>query len=313
MLAAVYDKDNPAKLVLQEVDKPIPGEKEVLIKIHSVSINAADYRCIKMHLIPKNKIFGADISGVVEEVGSGNTKFKVGDEVVGDSFAHGFGGFAEYVAVPEDILARKPRQISHDTAAAIPMASTTALHALRNYGNIQPGQRVLICGASGGVGLFALQLARYFGAEVTALCSGRNTELVQKLGANHVIDYQTQYFLEKGKQYELILAVNGKYPMSDYRKALAPGGKLVVIGGPLSQILKVAILRPVLSIGNKKFMLQSSDPNTKDLETILELVTEDRIKVIIDRTYPLSEAAEALSYISRGHAGGKVILRVVNP
>jgi NADPH:quinone reductase-like Zn-dependent oxidoreductase len=191
MKAVVYDKSNsPDVLILRDVEKPVPNENEVLVKIHAVSINAIDYRSMRMGIIPKRKIFGTDIAGRVESVGSNIRELRVGDEVFGDLSSCGFGGFAEYVAVPESVLALKAASISFEDAAAIPMAALTALQALRDKGNIQPGQKVLICGAGGGVGTFAVQLAKYFGAEVTAVCGEANVELVRSLVIERPIMYQ---------------------------------------------------------------------------------------------------------------------------
>ena len=190
MKAVVYDKKkSPRFLELMEVEKPNPGDNEVLVKIIASSVNAADYRSIKMGIIPKRKIFGADIAGRIEEIGQNVTGFNVGDEVIGDTSNYGFGGFAEYVSVPESALVLKPSGVAFQTAASVPLAAVTALQALRDKGNIKRGQKVLICGAGGGVGTFAVQLAKYFGAEVTAVCSGKNVLMVNDSGADHVVHH----------------------------------------------------------------------------------------------------------------------------
>ncbi len=221
MKACVYEKRNtPDVLVYRDVEQPVPGDQEVLVKIHAVAINAADYRSMRMGIIPKKKIFGADIAGRVEAVGKNVTSLKIGDDVFGDISGCGFGGFAEYAAVPENLLASKPASVSFETAAALPMASLTALQALRNQGEIKPGQKVLIYGAGGGVGLFAVQLAKYFGAEVSAVCSAVNGELVRSLGADYVIDYSKEDFAKSSKRYELVLGVNGSRPLSVYKRVL---------------------------------------------------------------------------------------------
>jgi NADPH:quinone reductase-like Zn-dependent oxidoreductase len=311
MKAVVYEKGNsPDVLVYREVEKPIPGDNEVLIKIHAVSVNAADYRSIKMGIIPKRKIFGSDIAGRVEAVGKNTRQFAIGDEVFGDISGCGFGGFAEYVAVPETPLVLKPAAVSFETVAAVPMSAVTALQALRNLGNIQPGQKVLICGSGGGVGTFAVQLARHFGAEVTAVCSGKNAKTAQSLGADHVIDYQKNDFTKGDKRYDIILAVNGSHSLSTYRRLLKPDGICVVVGGALPQVIKTLLFGPLLSIGSKKMRVLSAKPNVKDLEFVIKLVEEGKVTPVIDRQYPLVKTAEAMRYISGAHALGKVIIKV---
>lgn len=314
MKAVVYDKSSaPNVFSFREVEKPIPHDGEVLVKIFAASINAADYRSARMGIIPKRKIFGADIAGRVEAIGANVAKFKVGDEVFGDLSGCGFGGFAEYAAAPETALASKPAGVSDEAAAAVPMAALTALQALRNKGNIRPGQKVLIFGAGGGVGTFAVQLAKYFGADVTAVCSPKNVDLVRSIGAAHVIDYTKQDILASSHRFDLILAVNGNNPLRDYKRALAPGGILVVIGGALPQVVKSMLFGGIFSIGGKKIRTLAAKQDTKDLELIIQLVQEGKITPIIDRHYPLQQTAEAMQYISQGHARGKVIINVVQP
>jgi 2-desacetyl-2-hydroxyethyl bacteriochlorophyllide A dehydrogenase len=311
MKAVVYDKrESPNVLVFREVEKPKPNDNEVLVKIYAVSVNATDYRSMKLGIIPKRKIFGVDIAGRVEAVGKNINKFTIGDEVFGDISACGFGGFAEYVVVPESALALKPVSVPFETAAAVPMAAVTALQALRNKGNIQPGQKVLIYGAGGGVGTFAVQIAKYFGAEVTAICGTRNAELVRSLGASHVVDYAQEDYSKSRKRYDLILAVNGYQPLSAYKRALNTKGTAVIVGGALSQVIKSMLLGPIMSLGGRKVRILAAIPNTKDLEFIIRLVEAGKIKPIIERRYPLSETAEAVRYLSEGHARGKVIITV---
>lgn len=312
MLAAVYDKTSPDKLIITDVEKQVPQEDEVLVKIYAVSINAADYRSMKMGIIPKRKIFGADIAGRIEAIGPKVCRFKVGDEVFGDISGCGFGGFAEYVAVPEHILEHKSEHITFEMAAALPMASVTALQAIRNSGMIQSGDKVLICGAGGGVGLFAVQLAKYYGAEATAICSERSAELVQKLGADHIINYKLQDFSTEGKQYNLVLAINGDYTMSAYRRVLAPGARFILVGGSLSQIVHFLFSKLFFFMGKHKLHFLAAKSNTEDLMFVSKLVEVGTLRVIIDRTYSLEQAAEAMRYTSKGHAKGKVVLRVVN-
>lgn len=311
MKAIVYEKSkSQGCLTLREIEKPIPGENEVLIKIFTVSVNAADYRSMRMGIIPKRKIFGADIAGRVEAVGKNVAKFNIGDEVVGDLSSCGFGGFAEYVSAPESALILKPALVNFETAAAVPLASVTALQALRNKGNIQPGERVLICGAGGGVGTFAVQLAKYFGAEVTAVCGTNNVSLVQSLGADHVLNYNENDFTKSGKHYDLVLGINGNNSLSSYKSVLTPKGTFVMVGGALPQVIKSLLFGSFLSIGSKKMLTLAAKPNTKDLELIMKLVEEGKVKPVIDRCYPLNETAEAMRYISQGHTQGKVIINV---
>jgi NADPH:quinone reductase-like Zn-dependent oxidoreductase len=312
MKAIVYEKSSsPDVLVFREVEKPIPNDHEVLVKIHAVSVNAADYRSMRMGIIPKRKIFGADIAGTIETVGKDIAKFKVGDEVFGDISGSGFGGFAEYVAVPENLLALKPAGVSFEDAAAVPMASLTALQALRDKGNIQPGQKVLIYGAGGGVGTFAVQLAKTFGADVTAVCSSKNAALVQSLGADRVIDYTQEDVFKSGRRFDLIIAVNGNRPLSVYKRALTPTGIFVMVGGALSQVVKTLLFGTLMSFGNQKMRFLAAKPSTKDLEFIIKLVEEGKIKPVIDRRYPLHETAEAVRYLSEGHARGKVVISII--
>lgn len=312
MKAVVYEKNGtPHALQMREVERPIPMDGEVLVQIHAVSINAADYRSMRYGIIPKRKIFGADIAGQVVEVGTGCEKFKVGDNVFGDLSGCGFGGFAEYATAPEKLLAFKPDRVSFEDAAAVPMAALTALQALRDQGKIRPGHKVLICGAGGGVGTFAVQLARYFGAEVTAVCGPRNVDLVRALGAEHVLDYTRDDFTQRDQRYDLILGVNGSHPLGAYRRRLTPGGIFVMIGGDLSQLLNALIFGRFLSLGSKKMFTLAAKPNATDLKFVIELVEAGKIKPVIDRHYPLEQTAEAMQTLGKGHARGKVIIDVL--
>lgn len=311
MLAIVYDKNSKDRLLLQDVPKPEPQEGEVLVKIHSVSVNAADYRSIQLGIIPKRKIFGADIAGEIVAIGSHAGKFKVSERVVGDISGCGFGGFAEYVAVPEKVLARIPEQINNDTAAALPMASVTALQGLRDKGRIKAGDKVLIVGAGGGVGNFAIQLAKSYGAEVTAVCSNQNLELVKALGADEVINYKLEDFGKVGRQYNLVLGVNGNYPFADYKRVLTKGGTYVLIGGGFSQLIKSALLGPFLALRGRGFKFLAAKPEPRDLAHVMKLVQEGKLRPVIDRSYPLQETAEAINYLKAGHSKGKVIIKIV--
>jgi NADPH:quinone reductase-like Zn-dependent oxidoreductase len=324
MKAITYHQyGSPVVLQLAEVEKPAPKHDEVLIKVQATAANAADWYLLRGVpfmlrlqfglLKPKNKILGADIAGRVEAVGRNVKQFQPGDAVFGDSSGCGFGGFAQYACVPENVLALKPEHLTFAEAAAVPMAAVTALQGLRDKGQIQPGQRVLINGASGGVGTFALQIAKSFGAEVTAVCSARNVDLARSLGADHVIDYRQEDFTRNGHGYDLILAANGHHSLADYKRALNPHGTCVVSGGSMAQIFQSLLLGPLLSMrGNKKIGNLLATPNPKDLAFIIELLAADKVVPVIDRCYPLSETAAALGYVGEGHARGKVVITVAD-
>ena len=310
MKAVVYNKKaKPDKLVYCDTDKPVPNDDEVLIKIHAVSVNAADYRSMKMGMIPARKIFGADISGTVDSAGRNVKLFRPGDEVVGDLADYGFGGFAEFAVSAEKFLAPKPSGLSFEEAAAMPMASVTALQALRNKGNIRAGYEVLILGSSGGVGTFSVQLARHFGAVVTAVCSTRNIEQTASLGADHVIDYTKEDFADRNRKYDLIVAVNGNYSLMKCRNALKPGGRYVMVGGALTQIFKSIVLGRPLSLGRRKMLFLAAKPNSDDLKYLLNLASDAIIKPVIEKYYVPEKTAEAMRFASEGHARGKVVIK----
>ena len=311
MKAVVYNKKgSPDKLIYSDIEKPSPNDNEVLIKIYATSINAADYRSMKMGIIPKKKIFGADISGKVESVGKNIQKVKPDDEIVGELSDCGFGGFAEYVVAPEKALISKPANISFEEAAALSLAATTSLRALRNKGNIQKGQDVLIVGSSGGVGTFAVQLAKYFGAVVTAVCSTRNLHQTSALGADYIIDYTQEDFTKSDRHYDLILAINGNYPLFAYKRILNQNGIYVMVGGALIQIIKTLLFGKLMSLGSKKMCSLFAKSNQKDLEFIVKLVEDGKIKPVIEQRYPLAKTADAMRYVSEGHARGKVVINV---
>lgn len=320
MKAIVYEKYGPPDVLeLQEVEKPAFEGDEVLIKVHAASINSFDMRHLKADpflirfyaglLRPKKSILGVDVAGKVEAVGKNVTQFRPGDEVFGDICQCGYGGFAEYVSVRENALVLKPNSMTFKQAAAIPMAAVTALKGLRDKGEIKSGQNVLINGASGGVGTFAVQIAKSFGAEVTAVCSARNLDLVRSLGADHVIDYTREDFTKSGKLYDLILACNGYHPLSAYKRALKPRGIYVMAGGTMKQIFEPMYLGPWLSLfGNKKLTSISSKPSREDLNFLIELFEAGKIRPVIDKCYPLHLTAEAFWYIEKEHAQGKVVI-----
>lgn len=312
MKAEVYHKKGkPDQLIYSDVEKPQPKDNQVLIKIVASSVNAADYRSMKMGIIPKGKIFGADVAGKIESVGRNIQQFKAGDEVIGELSNCGFGGFAQYVAAPENALVLKPAGLSFEEAAALPLAAVTALRALRDKGNIKKGQQVLIVGSSGGVGTYAVQLAKYFGAEVTAVCSARNAEQTKMLGADIIVDYTKQDFTKGNQRYDLIIAVNGNYPLSAYKRLLNKNGIYVMVGGAMTQIIKSLLLGRLMSFGSKKMLTLSAKSNQKDMEMIVKMAADGKIRPVIESRYPLDKAAEAMKYVSNGHARGKVVINVV--
>ncbi|OGO38070.1 MAG: alcohol dehydrogenase [Chloroflexi bacterium RBG_16_57_11] len=321
MKAIVHTKyGTPDVLQLIEVDKPAPKEDEVLVKIQAASVNALDWHLLTADIFlvrlmgegllrPKNPKLGADMSGRVEAVGSNIKEFQPGEEVFGDVAPWGLGSFAEYVVVPERALVTKPANLTFEQAAAVPVAGFTALQGLRDQGKIQPGQKVLIQGAAGGVGTFAVQIAKAFGAEVTAVCSTRNLDQARTLGADHVIDYTQDDFTENRQQYDLILAANGYHPLSDYKRALVPQGIYVMAGGTPAQIFQAMLLGPLMSKKDgKKLGGVSAKTKREDLLVLKEMLEAGKIVPAIDRHYPLSETAEALRYLGTGHARAKVVI-----
>jgi NADPH:quinone reductase-like Zn-dependent oxidoreductase len=322
MKAIVYTKyGSPDVLQLKEVEKPTPKEDEVLIKIHAAAITAGDAIVLKGEPIvtrlftgllkPKNTIPGKEMAGRVEAVGENTTQFQPGDEVFGDLSVASWGAFAEYVAVPENAIALKPANMTFEQAAAVPESAVVALQSLRDKGKIQPGNKVLINGASGGVGTYAVQIAKSFGAEVTAVCSTRNLDMMRSIGADYVIDYTVEDFTQNGQQYDLILAANGYHPISDYRRALSPEGIYVATGGTMAQSLQATTMGPFISMtGSKTMGGMMVKPNQNDLVFMKELLEAGKVVPVIDRCYPLSEIAEAFHYIGGGHAKGKVVIIV---
>jgi len=321
--AIVYTEYGPPDILqLKEVEKPTPGDGKVLIKVHAAAINFGDLSFVKGEpfvvrlmgaglLKPKYEILGSDIAGRVEAVGRKVRHFQPGDAVFGDVSACGWGGFAEYVAVPEDALALKPVNLTFAEAAAVPQAAVVALQGLRDMGQIQPGRKVLIVGASGGIGTFAVQIAKAFGTEVTAVCSTRNLDLVCSLGADHVIDYTREDFAQRGQSYDLILATAGYRSIFDYRRALSPGGIYVMSGGSMAQIYQAMLLGPWISMtGSKKMTNLAAKTKQEDLAYMKELIEAGSVKPVIDRCFPLSEVPEALRYYGKGHARGKVVITV---
>jgi NADPH:quinone reductase-like Zn-dependent oxidoreductase len=310
---------SPDVLQLAEVETPTPSGYEVLIKVCAASVNPMDLflmrgapwnRAIPGLRTPKQKILGCDIAGRVEAVGRNVKQFQPGDEVFGVTGFHGK-GFAEYVCAMEGKVGPKPANLSFEDAAAVPIAASTALQALRDKGRVQPGHRVLVEGASGGVGTFAVQIARAFGAEVTAVCSTRNVEVARSIGAAHVIDYTRADFARSGLRYDLILAANSHHTIFDYRRALRQSGIYVAAGGGAARILETLFLGSLLSLtGSKKMGFFVANINNKDLVFLKDLLESGKVVPVIDRRYPLSGAAEALRYLAEGHAQGKIVLTI---
>ncbi|MFS0574813.1 NAD(P)-dependent alcohol dehydrogenase [Sporosarcina sp. 179-K 3D1 HS] len=304
---------------MNEVEKPTPKDKEVLVRVQAASINYGNLVLLKGEpklarlafgiCKPKYVIPGGDISGKVEAVGENVRMFEIGDEVFGDLSSCGWGGFAEYVAVPESALASKPKNISFEEAAAVPMAAVTALQAIRNKGKLQPGQRVLINGASGGVGTFAVQIAKALGAEVTGVVSTKHVPITQTIGADYVIDYIKEDFSKNPERYDLIIAANGNHPISVYKRLLNPTGTFVAVGGSYNQTFQALLLGPLYSMWSKQKMnsfLQRA--NQQDLIFIQQLIEEGKVHPIIDRIYSIDEIVEAFQYFEEGHSKGKVII-----
>ena len=321
MKAILYTKyGSPDVLQLKDVEKPIPNEDEVLIKIHAASVNAYDWHFMTADIFlirlmgqgllkPKDTRLGADMAGRIETVGRNVKQFQPGDEV----FGMVKGAFAEYACAPESSLALKPSNASFDQAAALPMAAITALQGLRDEGQIQAGQKVLINGASGGVGTFAVQIAKSFGTEVTAVCSTRNLEQARSIGADHVIDYTKENFTKNGQQYDLVFAANGYHSLFAYKHALTPKGIYVMSGGTMAQIFQSMLMGSMMSeTSGRKMRGVRAKRSQNDLVFIKDLFEAGKVKSVIDRRYSLSDATEALRYLGEGHARGKIVITLEN-
>jgi NADPH:quinone reductase-like Zn-dependent oxidoreductase len=321
MKAIVYTEyGSPDVLRLEEVEKPTPKEDEVLVEVHAASVNDWDWGLLRGKpflnrllfglLKPKIKILGCDIAGRVEAVGRNVKQFQPGDEVFGDISGCGWGGFAEYVCARENALALKPASMTFEEAAAVPQAAVLALQGLRDKGQIQPGQKALINGAGGGVGTFAVQIAKSFGAEVTGVDSTRKLDMVRSIGADQVIDYTQEDFTQSGQRYDLILDVAAYHSIFDYKRALSPRGIYVMVGGSTARIFQAMFLGPLISMtGSKKMGILMHKPN-KDLAFMKELFEAGKVVPVIDGRYPLSEVPEALRYFGEGHAKGKIVITV---
>ena len=309
----------PDVLHLEDVPLPTLRDGDVLVRVRAASANAGDwhllrgtplpFRLIAGLRIPKFKIIGTDIAGHVEAVGRSVTQFRPGDEVFGELSRCGFGGYAEFVAAPEKAVALKPATLSFEEAATIPTSGCTALQGLRK-GRIQRGQRVLVHGASGGVGTFAIQLAKAFGTEVTAVCSTRHADMVRSIGADHVVDYTKDDFAALAPRYDLILAANGDRSIWDYRRALTAHGSYAMTGGSNRQLRDALLLGPLLSMGRQKFGNVLMTPNQADLVLLKELCETGKVRPVIDLRFALSDVPAAIRYVEDGHARGKVVVMV---
>ena len=309
----------PSQLTYGDAPVPVPKDDEALVQVVASSVNPADYyRVTSASFLvrlfsgnglfkPKRPLTGSDVAGVVRSVGRSVRKFHPGDEVVGMCL----GAYAEYVTVPEKDLARKPANVSFAAAGTLPIAGYTALQALRTHGGVAPGMKVLICGASGGVGHFAIQLAKALGAEVTAVCSSGKVEAARALGANQVLDYTRENFADRPDRYDVILVINGRHPLREYRHVLAPGGVCVMIGGAIGQILRVLLLGKLRGRSRpapvRAFIAKS---NSDDLEFLLALLASGRVRPTIDDTYPLPEVPRALDRLHEGPSTGKIAISV---
>ena len=312
MKAIVCNRSNRSELMsMQEIDKPVPTDDEVLVKVHACSVNAADYRSVRYGIKARNNVYGADIAGVIEAVGKNITRLKIGDRVFGDILSAGFGGFAEYATAPERLLARIPDAVNFTEAASLPIAAITALQGLRDYKKVNAGSQVLIVGASGGVGTFAMQIAKLYDAEITAVCGPKNVELIHSLGADRVVDYSHEDFAQLEKRFDLLMAINGSQTISTYRRLLKPDGYLIMVGGGLSQLISLMATNWLYTGSRKKMILLNAKPSVADLETLAQWVAESKLKPVIDRVVPFSETPQAFNYLNTGHARGKVIVKIV--
>jgi NADPH:quinone reductase-like Zn-dependent oxidoreductase len=320
MKAIVYTKYGPPEVLqLKEVAKPTPRDDEVLIKVRAVSVNRSDWEGLRGKplyarigglLRPRHQILGSDIAGRVEMAGRNVRRFQSGDEVFGDILPR-LGGFAEYVCARESTLALKPASMTFEQVAAIPQAAVIALQGIRDKGQVQPGQKVLINGAGGGAGTFAVQLAKIYGAEVTGVDNTGKLGFMRSLGADHVIDYTQEDFTKNGKQYDLILDIVAHRSVFAYKRALRANGSYYLAGGSVATILQVLLLGPWISmIESKRMRVLAVRPNTEDLDFMNELLEVGKVTPVIDKTYPLSEVPEAIGYVGEGHVQGKVVISV---
>jgi NADPH:quinone reductase-like Zn-dependent oxidoreductase len=324
MKAIVQDRyGSPDVLQLKEVDKPVPADREVLVRVHAASLNARDWHVMRGDPYvarlalglgaPKVRIRGTDFAGRVEAVGRGVTRFRPGDEVFGEIQ----GAFAEYVCVPDDVVEPKPANLTFEQAAAMPLAGNTALMGLRDVARVQPGQQILVNGASGGVGTFAVQIAKSFGADVTGVCSTRNVDLVRSIGADHVIDYTREDFTRNGRRYDVVFDLVGNRSLTEFRRALTPTGTLILSGGgvsgggsligPVGLVVRGQVLSRFV---RHQLVVLTTAPSKENLATMRALAESGEVTPVIDRTYRLSEVPEAIRYLEVEHARAKVVVTV---
>ncbi len=324
MKAIVQDRyGSPDALELREIDRPVAADNEVLVRVHAATVNARDWHVMRgdpylARLMlgfgrPKVKIRGTDFAGRVEAVGRDVKRFRPGDEVFGEVD----GAFAEYVCAPDDVVEPIPANLTFEQAAAVPLAGNTALMGIRDLGRVQPGQQVLVNGASGGVGTFAVQIAKSFGAEVTGVCSTRNVDLVLSIGADHVIDYTREDFTRNERRYDVVFDLVGNRSLTDSRRALTPTGTLVLSGGgvydggslvgPMGLVFKARLQSP---FARHRLLQLTATPSKENLKTLRELIESGKVAPVIDRTYPLSEVPEAIRYLEAEHARAKVVITV---
>jgi NADPH:quinone reductase-like Zn-dependent oxidoreductase len=306
------------------VDVPEPGPGKVLVKVHASSLNAADHRLMRatpflarlgngLFRPKKWRTLGVDVAGVVERVGEGVQRVSIGDAVFADAFRDGLGAFAEYVCLSESAVVRKPENLTFDEAATVPLAGVTALQGLRDRAEVKPGDEVLIQGAGGGVGTFVVQLAKHFGAHVTAVCGSGSAQLMQEFGADRVIDYATIDFTEEDARYDVIVAVNGYHSIGEYKRCLKPGGRYVMVGGDNRQLFEGLLLAPIrfLGSGRSARVLDVDDSRVaSDLETLGELLAARALRPVIDRRFALDQMQDAMRYLEKGHVRGKVVIQV---
>jgi NADPH:quinone reductase-like Zn-dependent oxidoreductase len=320
MKAVVYTRYGPPEVLqLKEVAKPTPRDDEVLVKVEAVSANRSDWEGLRGKplyarigglLRPRQQILGSDVAGRVEMAGRSVSRFRPGDEIFGDILPR-LGGFAEYVCARESALALKPASLTFEEAAAIPQAAVIALQGIRDKGQVQTGQKVLISSAGGGAGTFAVQLAKLYGAEVTGVDNTGKLDFMRSLGADHVIDYTREDFTNNGKQYDLILDVVAHRSVFAYQRALKSGGGYFLTGGSVATIFQILLLGPLIrGTTGKKIRILAVRPNLKDLVYITELYEAGKVVPVIDRRYPLSEVPEALRYLGEGRTKGKVVISV---
>jgi NADPH:quinone reductase-like Zn-dependent oxidoreductase len=313
----------PKAIQLKEVAKPVPGDNDVLVENYASCVNFNNRILVSSQFLPlrlimgsrlmsKSRIPGSNLAGRVEAVGKNVRHFKMGDDVYGDLFGNGQGCFAEYVCAPENIIARKPANLSYAEAAAVPEAGLVALRGLRDYALVQKGQKVLIYSASGGIGTFAIQIAKYYGAEVTAVCSARNSDLVRALGADQVIDYRKEDFTQSGKHFDVIFGIRYTRPVYALKRALNPGGIYVSTAGPsITRLFQEFFLGPrVFQNEGKRIAVINPEIKRTDLDFLTELIEASKVKSVIDRRYPLKEITEAFKYYGQGHARGKVVITI---